>query len=139
MVFGGPEFVDEEMELNALEGSEGFVVNSIGGQDRGGASVSSAGDVNGDGFADVVVGAPLAEGGRAETGQAYVVFGFPTDPFRPYTDVDLADFLIFQICFSAPANERTTSAECRHTDMDGDGDLDLADLVVFQAAFTGAR
>ena len=54
-------------------------------------------------------------------------------------DVDLADFLVFQNCFSAPANERTTSTACRHTDLDGDGDLDLADLVVFQARFTGAR
>src|SRR5688572_29439218 len=44
--------------------------------DLAGASVASAGDVNGDGKADVVVGAPLADpGGRTDAGAAYVVFG----------------------------------------------------------------
>jgi hypothetical protein len=40
----------------------------------GGLSVASAGDVNGDGFADVVVGDPTANG---DTGAAYVYLGGP--------------------------------------------------------------
>ena len=44
--------------------------------DLAGASVAAAGDVNGDGRADVIVGAPLADrAGRANVGAAYVVFG----------------------------------------------------------------
>jgi len=44
--------------------------------DVAGASVAGTGDVNGDGRADVIVGAPLADpNGRADTGTAYVVFG----------------------------------------------------------------
>ena len=44
--------------------------------DLAGASVAAAGDVNGDGRADVIVGAPLADSnGRADAGAAYVVFG----------------------------------------------------------------
>jgi hypothetical protein len=44
--------------------------------DLAGASVAAAGDVNGDGRADVIVGAPLADvNGRTEAGAAYVVFG----------------------------------------------------------------
>ncbi len=45
--------------------------------DRAGYSVSSAGDVNGDGFADVIVGAFGADAHGAGTGggAAYVVFG----------------------------------------------------------------
>ena len=49
------------------------------GEERGdlaGASVASAGDVNGDGRGDVIVGAPLADTrGRRDAGSAYVVFG----------------------------------------------------------------
>ena len=44
--------------------------------DLAGASVAAAGDVNGDGRADVLVGAPLADPlGRRDAGSAYVVFG----------------------------------------------------------------
>jgi hypothetical protein len=44
--------------------------------DLAGASVAAAGDVNGDGRDDVIVGAPLADPlGRHDAGSAYVVFG----------------------------------------------------------------
>ncbi|MFH1536916.1 MAG: integrin alpha [Patescibacteria group bacterium] len=40
-----------------------------------GWSVSSAGDVNGDGYDDVIVGAPYDENGESEEGMAYVYYG----------------------------------------------------------------
>jgi FG-GAP repeat/FlgD Ig-like domain/FG-GAP-like repeat len=40
-----------------------------------GHSVCSAGDVNGDGFSDVVVGAPLFDNGHNEEGRAFVYYG----------------------------------------------------------------
>jgi len=43
-----------------------------------GASVSTAGDVNGDGFSDVVVGAPLYDHGQFAEGRAYVYHGSVT-------------------------------------------------------------
>lgn len=46
--------------------------------DRAGHAVAGAGDLDGDGYADVVVGAPGA--GEADAGAAYVVFGGPDGP-----------------------------------------------------------
>ena len=43
--------------------------------DRSGRSVASAGDVNGDGFADLIVGATDADPNGNYSGASYVVFG----------------------------------------------------------------
>ena len=45
-----------------------------------GATVASAGDVNGDGFDDIVVGAPDATNGEASEGRASVYFGSASGP-----------------------------------------------------------
>jgi hypothetical protein len=55
---------------------------------RMGSSVASAGDVNGDGYADVVVGAFEFSGGQAAEGAAFVYFGGP-GAFNTTADVQL--------------------------------------------------
>jgi hypothetical protein len=40
-----------------------------------GTSVATAGDVNGDGFSDVIVGAPIVSHGQDEEGRAYIYLG----------------------------------------------------------------
>ncbi len=45
-----------------------------------GFSVASAGDVNGDGYSDVVVGAVNYDNGQTDEGRAYVFHGSPTGP-----------------------------------------------------------
>src|SRR5439155_836287 len=40
-----------------------------------GASVSTAGDVNGDGYADVIVGALLQDNGQSDEGRAFLYLG----------------------------------------------------------------
>src|SRR6476661_8812640 len=46
--------------LSSLSGSNGFRLDGVAAYDQSGYSVASAGDVNGDGFADLIVGAPGA-------------------------------------------------------------------------------
>src|SRR4028119_779311 len=59
-----------------LNGSNGFAINGIATGDAQAAAVSSAGDVNGDGFDDLIIGALGASpNGIGEAGQSYVVFG----------------------------------------------------------------
>jgi methionine-rich copper-binding protein CopC len=54
----------------------GFTVIGESASDMSGYSVAAAGDVNGDGLADLIIGAPNYDtGGVSDTGRAYVVFG----------------------------------------------------------------
>jgi len=53
------------MELSNPGGPNGFHINSEAAVDRSGCSVASAGDVNGDGFADLIVRARLADANRS--------------------------------------------------------------------------
>ena len=61
-------------------GSGGFKIQGENASDYAGISVSSAGDVDGDGFADIIVGAPFSASGGSNAGTAYVVYGFATGP-----------------------------------------------------------
>jgi hypothetical protein len=63
------------IELSNLDGSNGFVINGVLPGDQSGASVSGAGDVNGDGVDDLLIGAPGTYSVSSESGASYVVFG----------------------------------------------------------------
>jgi hypothetical protein len=54
----------------------GFVINGENANDFSGWSASSAGDVNGDGLDDLIVGSQyVSVAGKINAGKSYVVFG----------------------------------------------------------------
>ena len=64
------------INLSDLNGTNGFTINGIDASDRSGYSVSSAGDVNGDGIDDLIIAAGSADpDGNSEAGESYVVYG----------------------------------------------------------------
>ena len=75
VVFGKAAGFGAALELSSLDGNNGFQINGEAAADRSGYSVSSAGDVNGDGFADIIVGADQADPNGGYSGASYVVFG----------------------------------------------------------------
>lgn len=68
-------------DLESVDGTTGFVMTSANGS--GVSSLSGAGDVNGDGYDDMVLGEPYSN-------RAFVVFGGPS-PSAPTIDLEALD------------------------------------------------
>ena len=111
------------VDLAAL-GPGGFRIDGIDGFDRSGFSVSGAGDVNGDGLGDLIVGAYAADpGGYGYAGESYVVFGKATSTPVDLTALGNGGFRIEGI-YSGDDSGRSVAGA---GDVNGDG---LADLLV---------
>jgi hypothetical protein len=103
-----------------------------GDRDKGeaGWTVAGAGDVNGDGLADMLVGARLADpAGRKNAGSAYVVFGSKT--LDKTIDLGSLGNRGFRIDGGA-ANDQAGMALASAGDLNGDG---LADILVGAPGF----
>jgi hypothetical protein len=76
VVFGKTDGgIVELSDVKLASNNSGFVINGAGALDNAGGSVSAAGDVNGDGFADLIVGAYRDDPNGIDSGASYVVFG----------------------------------------------------------------
>ena len=112
-----------DVDLASL-GSSGFRIDGAAANDYSGYSVASAGDVNGDGLADVIVGAQGADpSSHSYAGSSYVIYGTASP-----SDVDLASLGSsgFRID-GAAANDRSGYSVASAGDVNGDG---LADVIV---------
>jgi hypothetical protein len=75
-VFGKKDNTNAIELSDIAAGIGGFVIIGESAGDYSGHSVSSAGDVNGDGLDDLIVGAFQADpSGQSHAGKSYVVFG----------------------------------------------------------------
>ena len=91
VVFGKPSGFSAAISLGSLDGTNGFRIDGIDPGDVSGTSVSSAGDINGDGADDLIIGANGADlVGRNLAGESYVVFG-RTDGFGPVLELSGLD------------------------------------------------
>ncbi|MEO1792582.1 MAG: hypothetical protein AAFR25_10205 [Cyanobacteria bacterium J06629_19] len=89
VVFGSA--TSENIELQDLDGSNGFILTGTDSFDYAGSELSRAGDVNSDGIDDIIIGAPGSDPkGEASAGVAYVVFG-RSDGFDRVVDLPSLD------------------------------------------------
>jgi hypothetical protein len=102
----------------AFDATADGTVSGVAANDWLGISVASAGDVNGDGFADIVVGAEGNDAGGIGAGQAYVYYGSASDTLDPTPDGTLT---------GAAAGDTFGRSVASAGDVNGDG---FSDVVV---------
>ncbi|HED53031.1 MAG TPA: hypothetical protein ENJ00_02365 [Phycisphaerales bacterium] len=118
-------FFPASIDLSSLDGTNGFVINGIDSDDRSGWSVSSAGDVNGDGIDDLIIGAPIADpNGNFRAGESYVVFGRTTG-FGASVELSSLDGTTGFIINGIDAGDYSGSSVSSAGDVNGDGIDDL--------------
>ncbi|MCH9031259.1 MAG: FG-GAP repeat protein [candidate division Zixibacteria bacterium] len=130
--------LDDAGETNAgradvYSGQTGALLHTFTGEaavDGFGYSVSGAGDVNNDGFADLIIGAESNDAGGVNAGRAYVFSGIacniPGDA-DDGGDVNILDATyivnyIFQDGAAPPC--------CNQADADGSGELNVGDAIL---------
>lgn len=118
----GNRIIQEEPVTDALQQQ---TFEGVAAGDNYGKSVASAGDVNGDGFDDVIIGAPKNNAGGSNAGRVYIFFGGTTID-------NVADVIL-----TASANEFAgTSVSCAG-DVNGDGYDDVIVGAYGYSSFTG--
>jgi hypothetical protein len=115
LVFGP---IDDDVTLGDLDDSEGALLAGEQADDRAGRSVSSAGDVDGDGLPDLLIGAYHADGEGTDRGASYVVYA----PVSGVHTLTLADARLLGGDDYAYAGTSVSDAG----DLDGDGYGDIA-------------
>lgn len=90
VVLGTEQPFNAPLNLATLDGSNGFRIDGSVDGDNAGYSVNGAGDINGDGLDDVIIGAPDTSSNGQSSGASYVVFG-QTSKFSDVLDLSSLD------------------------------------------------
>ena len=122
--------------FSGLNGDTLYVFTGEAAGDRFGWSVASAGDVNSDGFDDVIVGAQHNDAGGVQAGRAYVYLGARFvcadangDSLVNFDDVNfLMNFYFFG---------GSTPCPYLANDLNCDGSVDIADITYLAAYING--
>jgi len=126
VVFGNTSGFASSINLSTLDGSTGFRLDGVAPNDQSGRSVSGGGDINGDGIADLIVGAVGADYNGSLSGSSYVVFG-NSGGFAPSINLGTLNGSTGFRLDGVVAFDRSGYAVSGGGDVNGDG---IADLIV---------
>ncbi|MGM3306655.1 DUF4114 domain-containing protein [Anabaena sp. WFMT] len=116
----------EKVDISTLNGTNGFIIiNGDTNDDNLGYSVSNAGDINGDGVDDIIIGAPQADPqAKGNAGASYVVFG-SKNGFAPTIDISTLNGINGFTILGATESEAAGRSVSAAGDVNGDGIDDI--------------
>lgn len=116
-----------QVPKSILDGANGFTISGKAAQDDLGFTTKSAGDINGDGIPDIMIGAPGADfGGINNVGEIYVIFGGSGFSFDTF-DVSTLDGTNGFVIRGVVADEKLGFALSTAGDLNQDG---IDDIIV---------
>ena len=127
VIYGSPGGLDPHVELDSLEAVTSLVITGAEAGDGLGTSLADAGDINGDGYADLLIGAAFADPlGRPQAGASYLIFGGPD---KGVDLLDLSQLTADQgiLIAGAQSGDRSGTSLSAAGDLDRDG---LGDLLI---------
>jgi len=71
IVYGTRDGFNAALDLGSIDGTNGFTFSGALGSSRNGTAANGAGDINGDGINDIIIG----DFNAGENGEVYVIFG----------------------------------------------------------------
>jgi Ca2+-binding RTX toxin-like protein len=123
VVFGKSTF-NSALDLSSLDGTNGFRLDGVTEYDYSGRTLSGVGDLNGDGYADLIIGADTSQNGLY-SGSSYVIFG--KSSFSSALDLSSLDGTNGFRLDGITQYDKSGSAVSGGGDVNGDG---YADLIV---------
>ena len=125
IVFGQSGNFDSVIDLDSLDGSNGFAIHGSSAYDIFTEAVDGAGDVNGDGYDDIIIGAPLDDPhGVVNAGSAYLIYG--QSSFAAHINIDNTDDYQGRQLYGNQYQSRIGFAVSDAGDVNGDGIADYA-------------
>ena len=128
---GGTGTYTTPIDMNGLLGSPGaagtcgVVFNGVDHFHHAGTEVDAIGDVNGDGYADLAIGAPYSNAlGRVDAGSTYIIYGKPTG-FPATFDLNTVDHSTNGFRIDGVAGDTSGISVSTKCDVNGDGIRDI--------------